>query len=298
MLRFETKMAPGVDADTEDHLLIQALTLLSRLLDTGLVEGRAKSLVPVWRAVHGCLLHSHSWVRLLSAQLVGLSLSQVSPESLAGQILRPAGAGDQWLGQVATVRALVLDSLEQLGLTTEDDSDLGTQIVKNLLALVRLSLVEGWEAAQETSEDRVTFGWILKKSLKVANQELISTPTVIVKRKLVFNLVAAACLGTDSKHIENVLRTILPPLHRAITGQNTELKQHSGEVVDLIKAQVEEEIFSEVYLEIQMNLAKKKGERAQSKKQNLILNPEAAAKRKIKQNLNKKKAKKAKLQPH
>ena len=47
-----------------------------------------------------------------------------------------------------------------------------------------------------------------------------------------------------------------------------------------------------------MNLAKKKGERAQSKKQNLILNPEAAAKRKIKQNLNKKKAKKAKFQQH
>ena len=284
-------------ADTEDHLMIQALTLVSRLLHIKLVDCQMKSLVPVWRAVHGCLLHSHSWVRLLSAQLVGLHLSQVSPESLAGQVMRPGeGAVDQWICQVATVRALVLDSLEQLGLLTGDDSDLGTQIVKNLLALVRLSLVEGWEAAQETSEDRVVFGWILKKSLKVANQELISTPTIIIKRKLVFNLVAAACLATDGKHIENVLRTILPPLHRAIIGQNTELKQHSGEVVDLIKAQVEEEKFSEIYLEIQLNLAKKKGERAQSKKQNLILNPEAAAKRKIKQNLNKKKAKKAKYQ--
>ena len=67
-------------------------------------------------------------------------------------------------------------------------------------------------------------------------------------------------------------------------------------MVDLIKSRVEEERFSEIYLEIQLNLAKKKGERAQSKKQNLILNPEAAAKRKIKQNLNKKKAKKAKYQ--
>ena len=142
----------------------------------------------------------------------------------------------------------------------------------------------------------MAFGWILKKSLKVANQELINTPAIITRRKLVFNLVAAACLGTESKHIENVLRTILPPLHRAITGQNTELKQHCGEVLELVKAQVEEEKFSEVYLEIQVNLAKKKGERAESRKQNLIRNPEAAAKRKIKQNLNKKKAKKAKFQ--
>merc|ERR1711994_931502 len=101
---------------------------------------------------------------------------------------------------------------------TQQDSDLGTQIVKNLLALVRLSLVEGWEAAQETSEDRVTFGWILKKSLKVANQELISTPNITDKRKLVFNLIAAACLGTESREVESVLRTVLPPLHRAVTG--------------------------------------------------------------------------------
>ena len=55
----------------------------------------------------GCLLHSHGWVRLLSAQLVGLHLSQVSPESLAGQM---GAVTDHWISEVATVRALVLDS--------------------------------------------------------------------------------------------------------------------------------------------------------------------------------------------
>ena len=80
-----------------------------------------------------------------------------------------------------------------------------------------------------------------------------------------------------------------------VTGPLAELKQHCQEVLDLIKAQVNPDTFSEVYLEIQMNLSKKKGERAQSKKQNLILNPEAAAKRKIKMHESKKRAKKAKF---
>merc|ERR1712203_1327827 len=99
------------------------------------------------------------------------------------------------------------------------------------MGLVRLSLVEGWDALQETGGDRVAFGWILKKSLKVANQELISTPNITNKRKLVFNLIAAACLGTESSQVENVLRTVLPPLHRAVSGQNSELKQHCQEVL-------------------------------------------------------------------
>ena len=47
-------------------------------------------------------------------------------------------------------------------------------------------------------------------------------------------------------------------------------------------------------MEIQMNLAKQKGERAVAKKQNLVLNPKLAAKRKIQQSEAKKRAKKAK----
>ena len=283
----------ATNSDTEDHLVIQALTLLRRLLQTKLVPSKGRVMAPVWRSVHSCLLHSHSWVRLLSAQLVGLYLSDLGPADLSAQIKK--NKESEWISSVATVKSLVLDSVEQLGLVTDADTELGTQIVKNLVALVRLSLVKGWESFQDTGDDRVAFGWILKKSLKVANQELISSPNISTKRRLVFNLVAAACLGTESSQVENVLRTVLPPLHRAVTGQNSELKQHCQEVLDLIKSQVVEERFSEVYLEIQLSLAKQKGERAQSKKQNYIRNPEAAAKRKIKLNESKKRAKKAKF---
>ena len=89
---------------------------------------------------------------------------------------------------------------------------------------------------------------------------------------------------------------ILPPLHRNLSTNNpdTNLKNHCQEVLDLIKSKVDDEEFSKVYMEIQMNLAKQKGERAAAKKQSLVLNPKLAAKRKIQQNEAKKRAKKAK----
>ena len=284
------------NSDTEDHLTIQALTLLSRVFQTpGLRDPAAlcRDHVSAWRGVHTCLLHSHAWARLLAAQLLGLHLGGLSPEKIAEHCVKKTPGA--WIQDAGTLRSLVLDSIEQLGLVTDADNDIGTQIVKNIVALMKVTLVKDWEAVMEDSEEKATFAWIIRKCLKVANQELVSAPKTATKRVLVFSLVAAACLGADPAAVEAVLRLVLPPLHRAATGPLAELKQHCQEVLDLIKAQVNPDTFSEVYLEIQMNLSKKKGERAQSKKQNLILNPEAAAKRKIKMHESKKRAKKAKF---
>ena len=248
----------------------------------------------MWQQVHTCLLHSHTWARVLSAQLLGLYLSHMSAEKIVNNCLKTSKS--VWINNVGTVKALVLDSIEQLSLVKDADTELGTQIVKNIVALSKVTLVSDWESVLESSEDKVTFKWIVKKCLKVANQELVSTPSITNKRVLVFNLVAAACLGSPKSSVEDVLRIVLPPLHRGVIGPVEELKQHCQDVIDLLKSQVDEGMFSEVYLEIQMKLSKQKGERAQSKKQNLILNPEAAAKRKIRINESKKRAKKAKFQ--
>ena len=58
--------------------------------------------------------------------------------------------------------------------------------------------------------------------------------------------------------VESILRLVIPGLHRGLVGPVAELKQHSQEVLDLIKERVEEETFSQVYTEIQMSLAKQK----------------------------------------
>merc|ERR1719331_2945635 len=244
-------------------------------------------LTSTWRAVHATLLHSHTWARLRACQLVGVYLAQVPPE----KILEGVKMGEKlWLASVEVVKGLILDLLEQLGLNLEDGSELGEQVIKNLVALARLLLLEGWkEIGQDT-----TFQWLVKKMVKVANQELVSSPKVTVKRTLAFSWVAAGCLEANKEEVEMVLGFVLPPLHREVS-KDSDLKSYCQEVLDLLKTKVDPDLFDNKYLEVQKSLAKRKGERAAQKKQNLVLNPKLAAKRKIQQNEAKKKAKKAKI---
>jgi len=271
----------------EDHLVLQALHLAMRLV--GQMEAGDLRLTSTWRAVHATLLHSHTWARLRACQLVGVYLAQVPPE----KILVGVKVGEKhWLASVEVVKGLILDLLEQLGLNLEDGSELGEQVIKNLVALARLLLLEGWK---EVSQD-TTFQWMVKKVVKVANQELVSSPKVTVKRTLAFSWVAAACLEASGAEVELVLGFVLPPLHREVS-KDSELKSYCQEVLDLLKTKVDPELFDTKYIEVQRSLAKRKGERAAQKKQNLVLNPKLAAKRKIQQNEAKKKAKKAKIKP-
>merc|ERR1712032_1487868 len=124
----------------EDHLVLQALHLAMRLASH--MEAGDPRLTSTWRAVHTTLLHSHAWARLRACQLVGVYLAQVPPE----KILERVKVGeDHWLSSVEVVKGLILDLLEQLGLNLEEDSDLGEQVIKNLVALAKLVLLEGWK---------------------------------------------------------------------------------------------------------------------------------------------------------
>jgi len=144
-------------SDQEDHLTIQALTLLSRLFQNNLLQPSSSNVTPVWQLVHTCLLHSHTWARVLSAQLLGLYLSSVSADNIAKDVVKKTKS--VWIKDVGTVKSLVLDSIEQLSLVTENDNDLGTQIIKNLVALTKVTLVKNWENILDNSEDKLTFAW-------------------------------------------------------------------------------------------------------------------------------------------
>jgi len=270
----------------EDHLVLQALHLAMRLVGQ-MEEAGDPRLTSTWRSVHATLLHSHAWARLRACQLVGVYLAQVPPEKFLARVKE---GEDHWLASVDVVKGLILDLLEQLGLNLEEGSELGEQVIKNLVALAKLLLLKGWkEVGQDT-----TFQWLVKKVVKVANQELVSSPKVTVKRTLAFSWVAAGCLEASQEEVEMVLGFVLPPLHREVS-KDSDLKSYCQEVLDLLKTKVDPELFDTKYLEVQKSLAKRKGERAAQKKQNLVLNPKLAAKRKIQQNEAKKKAKKAKI---
>jgi len=63
----------GSSEEGADSLTVQALGLLLRLVraDAGLLTQAGQA--ALWQRVHAALLHSHAWVRLQAAQLLGRS---------------------------------------------------------------------------------------------------------------------------------------------------------------------------------------------------------------------------------
>ena len=135
----------------------------------------------------------------------------------------------------------------------------------------------------------------MKKAVKISNHELTSNPGVTVRRTLVFNYIAAVCLQAAEAQVGALLRLILTPLQREISNHkgNPELRAHSTEVMELVKSRADDATFHRVLVDTQLDLNRKRAERSEARKQNLLLNPQAAAKRKISQNEAKKNAKKA-----
>ena len=222
------------------------------------------------------MLHPHAWVRLLTSQLLGLFLSRLvdNPELT-------------WLNDVDTLKSIILDCFEQLNLSDSATEDMSLQVVKNLVALTKLII--------SRTDEKLTLKYVMKKAVKISNNELISAPKNTVRRTLIFNYIAAVCLQTSAGQVEELLRVILPPLQREISSSNSnpELKSHTLEVLELVKTQVEDEVYTRTLLEIQMDITKKRGERSAARKQTIISHPNVAAKRKIQQNQAKKNAKKA-----
>ena len=194
---------------------------------------------------------------------------------------------------------MVLDTFEQLSLCTEATSELAIQAIKNLIGLTKILLLPSWETETEET-DKLGLRFVTKRAVKMANQELVSTPRTIVKRTLVFNYLAAVCIsGEAAGRLEaedsDILRLIVTSLQREISnpGGSAELRAHCQEVVGLLKARLPDQLFSRVLMEVQLRLSRVRGDRQVQKKQAVILHPAVAAKRKIQQNEAKRRAKKA-----
>ena len=161
---------------------------------------------------------------------------------------------------------------------------------------LRILLLPDWDTAEP-----VSLRFVCKRAVKLANQELVSTPRSIVKRTLVFNFLAAVCLAEEvtsqltSSDDSDILRLILAPLQREISSPsgNAELRAHCQEVVALLKTRLPDELMSREVMAVQLRLSRVRGDRQVQKKQAVILHPSVAAKRKIQQNETKRRAKKA-----
>ena len=144
--------------------MLQLATHLVRPGPEPFDRAAAGQVAALWRAVHGALLHSHAWARALFCRLVGHHLAH-SPAPRLLACLQGPGARRPGSSppppSAASLRSLLLDLLEQLGLQEEPGKELGTQVIKILEVLAGWQEVEGAQA--------VSFHWLVKKAIKVAN---------------------------------------------------------------------------------------------------------------------------------
>jgi len=293
-------------SQTSDGQTIQTLMFIQKVARSG----PSKSIFEnseILDVIETSILHSHSWVRLLAAQLVGLYLTQAEdcPELC-------------WLQQKSKLKAITLDTLEQLNMLDSGTSELGTQIVKNLVALTKLVTADETSSTNHQSEpeqtsksedlenmeedqfidikDYITLKFVLRKAIRISNTEMVKNSKDFTRRTLVFNFLAAVFLHSP-EYIQDgdMLQILMVPLVRAVsTGSNTENKEHAQEVLNLIKTKTEDTKYNKALISIQDYLHNKRSDRNVQIKQNLIKDPEAAAKRKLQKKENKNLAKKAK----
>jgi len=255
---------------SNDNALIQVLKLIIRMArnDPGNTVFINRTTMD---GVKSCLMHGHTGIRLLSTQLLGLNLAQVASE--------PEGKIETWIHNEDTLRSLILDSFEQLKQVDHVTSEMSLQVVKNLVAMTKLI-----KPPNENEVVRLSLEFVLKRSIKISNHELVHNSREVVKRTLVFNYIAAVVMHSEKHLIQDVLSLILTPLQREISSNSSDpgLQKHAQEVVQLIKTKfVDDEEFMKVLVEVQVSLQTKRTERTENLKQRMISDPEIAAKRKL-----------------
>nr|CAD7588809.1 unnamed protein product [Timema genevievae] len=137
------------------------------------------------------LAHSHEWVRLAGAQLLGHVFSSLDPQQIAAAAVSctSVSTGVLMTRPRSELRSLVLDlcAVLQLGNTLPE---LVEQVIKNLVFLARIlqgvseqdtqSRDQGVDCAMDDEEDesriKISLAWMIRRMRRIVNTEIIQTP--------------------------------------------------------------------------------------------------------------------------
>lgn len=253
------------------------------------------------------LLHSHCWVRLSASQIFGLYFGHVSAEQLF------EGNSETYfsLDTKSKVKDLCLIFYEQLK-DEQINKELADQVTKNLIYITKLvrhmekthkeesrvDVDHDDEAEGDHERKAISFKILVTKLCRLTSFEASQEIKNTVKRMCVFRWIAAVSLDGSVEQNLPYLQELLRPLHREISSshdEESELTKLASDVVELIRSQMDKQLFAEIYSKVQ----KKAYENRESRKRKLaveaITDPEKFAKRKQKATLAKREQKKRKL---
>lgn len=263
----------------------------------------------LWEFVQEYSLHPHSWVRQVTARIVGSYLATLKPSSFQDD----AFVDTTLLGSPDALFILARIATKQLQSRHLNDRQ-AQQVVKNLLFL-GLSFhaspyylgAAGQEAVEVPDEgDEGDEGdarlqgndgagsknrglnWLFKR------MSYMSRAGDDTLRESVFRWFAAMVSKVQpANDLEPYLIAMINPLFRAANQQGQgQISKFSQEVLDILQARMGTDVFLPVYSQVRERVAKIREERRIARKTLPVSNPEAAASRKISRNENKKRRKK------
>ncbi|XP_076467049.1 small subunit processome component 20 homolog [Babylonia areolata] len=261
------------DAESEqDQFYFLLMTLIRKVMG---VLDLAK--LAAWTDLHRLLeyvqshlLHTHSWVRLLTCQIMGQVLSSAGPDL---DTYLPAPKAKQ------LVQTLCVQLQSPLL-----DEELALQIMKNMATVARV-----YHTTSDPAGVSVT--WMAKKLIKEANFESISNSQATIKRAHVFKWLAFVSQEFDAEVVGSILGSVLPALMREAEniGKEETLKKLAQEVMEWLKRKAGVEVFTKAYSQVQEKHRETKEKRKQKRAIAAVNNPEVSAAKRLKKNLKRKK---------
>ncbi|XP_051974584.1 small subunit processome component 20 homolog [Xyrauchen texanus] len=157
------------------------------------------------------------------------------------------------------------------------------------------------ELEEQENDDRPpTLLWVMKKLSLLAKREAAVTPKVPLKRTCVFKFLGAIAVDLGKDRLGPYLTTIIAPLYRELDStyadQDPTLKNLAQELIELLKKQVGLERFSLAFAAVQKEAAQRRASRKKQKAMQAVVNPDIAARKKVKKQLKKTEAKKRKFE--
>nr|CAD7441852.1 unnamed protein product [Timema bartmani] len=178
-----------------DHRLFQTLQTLNKICEhcpALLTDARwSEAVQTLADNAQLFLAHSHEWVRLAGAQLLGHVFSSLDPQQIAAAAVSCTGVstGVLMTRPRSELRSLVLDlcAVLQLGNTLPE---LVEQVIKNLVFLARIlqgvseqdtqSRDQGVDCVMDDEEDesriKISLAWMIRRMRRIVNTEIIQTP--------------------------------------------------------------------------------------------------------------------------
>ncbi|KAH0588866.1 hypothetical protein H2248_004657 [Termitomyces sp. 'cryptogamus'] len=274
-----------------------------------------------WDLIVSHLLFPHAWVRAVSCRLLGILFMAVPPTLLSAQYTDQHPLSSAGMREVAKNLCLQLKS-EHL------DEALSQQVVKNLfyigkcfyaMALAKArdnnTLEEEQNDKNKEQEVRDTesfkqqnlLPWLFStlsyqvKSAHIARRNRTSSSENWAQQPLaILRWFAAMATHMEPSYLEKFLVHILTPLYRLLEedaindSHMDELKTLATELQDLLQGKVGASQFSTTYNQIRQSVLGVRRDRKAARATQAVINPEAAARRRMHRNAVKKDSRKRK----